>query len=46
MSQTKTGNIFKEIGGEACFVGEKVEGTVTNANVMLNVMHCCPVKGI
>ncbi|MDN5285098.1 MAG: hypothetical protein JWR38_1372 [Mucilaginibacter sp.] len=25
MSQTKTGDIFKEIGGEACFVGEKVE---------------------
>lgn len=24
MSQTKTGDIFKEIGGNTCFVGEKV----------------------
>jgi hypothetical protein len=24
MCQTKTGDIFKEIGGGGCFVGEKV----------------------
>jgi hypothetical protein len=27
MSQTKTGDIFKEIGREAGFVGEKIRGT-------------------
>jgi len=26
MSQTKTGDIFKEIGGKVGFVGEKVDG--------------------
>ena len=36
MSQTKTGNMFKEIGGKVCFVGEKVERHPLNTNIVLN----------
>jgi hypothetical protein len=39
MSQTKTGDIFKEIGGKACFVGEKVERCRHNTNITLNLFR-------
>jgi hypothetical protein len=41
MSQTKTGDIFKEIGGMGSFVGEKVgkDGAI-GTNVRQNLFQC------